>query len=99
MKRGLVLRRAAECEFERSIDFYEAKRAGLGQEFRATIEDSFQRIAENPEWFRKIRGDVRRAVIARRFSFVIHFLVEADRIVILSVFHTSREPEQLKRRR
>jgi len=48
---------------------------------------------------RKIRGEVRRAVVVRRFSFVIHFLVEADRIVILSVFHTSREPEQLKRRR
>ena len=99
MKRGFVLRRTAEREFERSIDFYETKREGLGQEFRAAIEEHFQRIAENPEWFRKIRGEVRRAVVVRRFSFVIHFLVEADRIVILSVFHTSREPEQVKRRR
>ena len=68
------------------------------KEFRATVEEYFQRILENPEWFPKVRGEVRRAVV-RRFPFAIHFLVETDRIVILSVFHTSRNPEQLKTRR
>jgi toxin ParE1/3/4 len=99
MKRGFVLRRVAEKEFDDSITWYENEREGLGQEFRATIEQYFQRIADNPEWFPKIRGEVRRAVVLRRFPFVIHFLIEAERIVILSVFHTSREPEQLKYRR
>ncbi len=98
MKRGFVLRRVAEREFDDSIAWYENEREGLGQEFRATVEEYFQRIADNPEWFPEVRGEVRRAVV-RRFPFVIHFLVETDRIVILSVFHTSREPEQLKYRR
>ena len=99
MKRGFVLRRVAEQEFDDSIAYYEAERVGLGQEFRAAIEQYFQRIADNPEWFPKVRGEVRRAVVLRRFPFVIHFLIEAERIVILSVFHTSRAPEQLKYRR
>ncbi|HEU6447432.1 MAG TPA: type II toxin-antitoxin system RelE/ParE family toxin [Verrucomicrobiae bacterium] len=99
MKRKIVLRRIAEKEFDDSIAFYENERQGLGMEFRAIIEQYFQRIADNPEWFPKIHGEVRRAVILRRFPFVIHFLVEAELIVILSVFHTSREPEQLKYRR
>ena len=99
MKRGFVLRRVAEKEFDDSIAWYENQRGGLGQEFRAAIEEYFQRIADNPEWFPKVRGEVRRAVVLRRFPFVIHFLIEAERIVILSVFHTSREPEQLKTRR
>jgi plasmid stabilization system protein ParE len=98
MKRGFVLRRVAEKEFDDSIAYYESEREGLGQEFRATVEEYFQRIADNPEWFPEVRGEVRRAVV-RRFPFVIHFLVEKERIVILSVFHTSREPEQLKYRR
>ncbi|HEY9510142.1 MAG TPA: type II toxin-antitoxin system RelE/ParE family toxin [Verrucomicrobiae bacterium] len=98
MKRGFVLRRIAEKEFDDSIAYYEAERESLGWESRATIEECFQRIADNPEWFPKIRGEVRRAVI-RRFPFVIHFLIEQERIVILSVFHASREPEQLKYRR
>lgn len=99
MKRGFVLRRVAEQEFDDSIAWYEGEREGLGQVFRATIEEYFQRIADNPEWFPEVRGEVRRAVV-RRFPFVIHFLIEKERIVILSVFHTSRAPEpQVKLRR
>src|ERR1041385_1473425 len=98
MKRGFVLRRVAEREFDDSIAWYEAQREGLGQEFRAAIEQYFQRIAENAEWFPEVRGRVRRAVVLRRFPFVIHFLIEAARIWILSFFHTSRDPEQLKHR-
>ena len=99
MKRGFVLRRIAEKEFDDSIAWYETKREGLGREFRAVIEENFQRIANNPRRFPKIRGDVRRLVVLRRFPFVIHFVVEAKQIVILSVFHTSRDPGQLKYRR
>ena len=98
MKRGFVLRRTAEQEFDDSIAWYESERKGLGQEFRTTVEEYFQRIQDNPEWFPKVRSEVRRAVV-RRFPFAIHFLIETDRIVILSVFHTSRDPEQLKTRR
>jgi plasmid stabilization system protein ParE len=96
MNRGFVLRRVAAQEFDDSIAYYENKREGLGQEFRAAIEQLFQRIADNPAQFRKVSGDVRRAVVTRRFPFVIHFLIESERIVILSVFHASRDPEQLK---
>ena len=99
MKRRLVLRRVAEKEFDDAIAWYESQGEGLGREFRAAIEQYFERIADNPERFPKIRGEVRRAVVLRRFPFVIHFLIEPERIVILSVFHTSREPEQLKYRR
>jgi len=98
MKRHVVLRRAAEKEFDNSIAYYENEREGLGQEFRTVIEQYFQRIADNPEWFPIVRSEVRRAVVVRRFPFAIHFLIEAERIVILSVFHTSRDPEQLKYR-
>ena len=99
MKRGFVLRRVAAQEFDDSIAWYENQREGLGQEFRASIEEHFHRIAKNPERFPKVRGKVRRAVVLRRFPFVIHFLVEPGRLVILSVFHTGREPEQVKYRR
>ena len=98
MKRGFVLRRVAEQEFDDSIAWYEREREGSGQGFRTAVEEYFQRILENPEWFPKVRGEVRRAVV-RRFPFAIHFPIETDRIVILSVFHTSRDPEQLKTRR
>jgi plasmid stabilization system protein ParE len=99
MRRGFVLRRVAEREFDDAIGWYESQRKGLGKEFRAEIERHFRRIAENPEAFPRIKGEVRRAVVLHRFPFVIHFLIEPERIVILSVFHTSRDPEQLRHRR
>jgi len=99
MKLAFVLCRVAAEEFDASIAYYEKQREGLGREFRTAIEHYFQRIADNPKGFPKIRGEVRRAVVLRRFPLVIHFLIETERIVILSVFHTSRNPERLKRRR
>jgi plasmid stabilization system protein ParE len=99
MKRTLVLRGIAAAEFDAAIAGYEADHKGLGVEFRAIIEGHFQRIVENPEWFRKLRGEVRRLVVPRRFPYVIHFRIEPDQIVILSVFHTSRDPDQLKCRK
>jgi plasmid stabilization system protein ParE len=97
--RRFVLRRVAEREFEESIEFYEQQREGLGQEFRIVIEQYFQRIADDPAQFPRIRGKVHRAVVLRRFPFVIHFLIEPERVVILSVFHASRNPGRLKYRR
>lgn len=98
MNRGFVLRRVAEQEFDDSIAWYESQREGLGLEFRATIEEYFQQIADHPERYTKVRGEVRRAVV-RRFPFVIHFLAEQERIVVLAVFHASRDPQPLKTRR
>src|SRR5207249_9956008 len=68
-------RRVAAQEFDESIAWYDGERKGLGQEFRTAIEEYFQRITDNPEWFPKVRGGVRRAVV-RRFPFVIHFLID-----------------------
>ena len=97
MNRDFVLRRVAEQELATSFEWYEKEQAGLGAEFLATIEEYFQRIVDHPEWFPEVRGTVRRAVV-RRFPFVIHFLIEPERIVILSIFHTSRDPERFKAR-
>ena len=97
MKCGLVFRRIAEREFDDAVGWYEGEREGLGREFRAAIEEYLQRIADDPEMFPEVRGEVRRAVV-RRFPFVIHFRIEQQRIVILSVFHTSRDPKQVESR-
>ena len=97
MKCGLVFRRIAELEFDEAVGWYEGEREGLGQEFRAAIEEHLQRIADNPEMFPEVRREVRRVVV-RRFPFVIHFRIEQKRIVILSVFHTSRDSKQVESR-
>lgn len=92
----IVFRRAAKREMDESIAWYEAQRAGLGIEFAVEVETFLLRIAEAPEQFPRIRGEIRRAVL-QRFPYN-HFLIESERIVILAVFHVKRNPGALKDR-
>ena len=68
MKRRLVLRRIAEKEFDNSMAWYESQREGLGREFRAAIEQYFERIAGNPKGSRKSeeRSDARSFFVVFR---------------------------------
>ena len=93
----IVFRQIARLEMDESISWYEREQSGLGIEFAAEIEIVLNRIAGTPEQFQTIRGEVRRAVM-RRFPYTIHFLVEAQRIVILAVFHAKRSPKRLEDR-
>jgi plasmid stabilization system protein ParE len=93
----LVFRRIAQLELDESVSWYENKQVGLGRQFRIEIERHLERIANQPQRFRQIRGQVRRVVL-QRFPYSIYFLPEVDRIVVLAVFHTRRAPQQLERR-
>ncbi len=97
MSLPIVFRRIARQEMDESIAGYDSERAGVGIEFASETESFLARIADTPEQFGKVRGDVRRAVW-RRFPYTIHFLPEADRIVVLAVFHAKRSPRILEDR-
>jgi len=66
----------------------------LGLEFQAAVHETLYVAAQQPGLFRKVRGPVRRAVM-RRFPYTLHFIEEATRLVVLAVFHGSRDPRQL----
>lgn len=93
----LVFRRIAQIELDESVSWYENKRAGLGREFRAEIEKHLERIANQPQRFRQIRGQVRRVVL-QRFPYSIYFLPEVDRIIVLALFHARRAPQTVESR-
>lgn len=93
----LVFRRIAQIELDESVSWYENKQVGLGSQFRIEIERHLERIANQPQSFRQIRGQVRRIVL-QRFPYSIYFLPEVDRIVILAVFHGRRAPQNLEHR-
>ena len=97
MKRAVVFRRIARLEFDEALAWYEAQQPGLGLELKEEVDQFLDRIAANPEHFRRVRGESRRAVL-RRFPYSIHFLTESDHIVILAVFHAKRDPRHLESR-
>lgn len=97
MSLPIVFRHIAREEMDEAIECYDSQKAYFGIEFASEIETFLTRIADTPEQFSNVRGDVRRAVF-RRFPYTIHFLIESNRIVVLAVFHAKRNPKRLEDR-
>lgn len=91
MKLPVVLRAEAAVEFDEAFDWHEAQRPGRGSAFAAAIQTALNRIAGHPLSHRVVLADIRRAVV-RRFPYCIYYRPHADRVEVIAVFHTSRDP-------
>jgi len=61
------------------------------------IQLLIQRIASAPEQFPMLHRDVRKAV-TRRFPYCIYFRERNQRIIVLAVFHSARNPAAWQQR-
>lgn len=91
MSLAVTFRRAARSEFVEAAARYETQHPGLGVAFIAEIERCIALAAAQPQSYAVVHDNTRR-VTARRFPFSVYFRSEARRIVVLAVFHSSRDP-------
>ena len=91
MKLPVVLREAAEVEFDEAFDWYDSRQVGLGPEFAAEVQKVFDRIAANPKLHQRVFADIRMAVV-QRFFYCVFYRSHADRVEVIAVFHPSRDP-------
>ena len=49
MRLSIVLRRAAQSEFDEAADWYEQQRRGLGRDFVKQVQADFQSYAPRPK--------------------------------------------------
>jgi plasmid stabilization system protein ParE len=87
----VVLRDEAQAEFDEAFDYYEGQRAGLGVDFAARVSQVFDRISANPLMHAVVFADVRKAVVTR-FPYSVFYRAHADRVEVLAVFHSRRDP-------
>ena len=87
----IVFRESALRQLQDAQGWYEMQRAGLGAEFARSVEAVVHRIARQPEGAPLVWEDVRRAHL-RRFPYSVFYLVEFDRVVVLSCMHQRRDP-------
>ena len=71
-------------------DWHE-RQAGLGRDFLRELQRSYAVIRANPARFGYAERDVREGVM-NRFSYAIYYRVLRNRIRVLAVWHTSRDP-------
>ena len=87
----VVFRQAARRDFDDAANWYEERRAGLGQEFITEIDRAITLAAADPSHFPVMHRDV-RCVRARRFPYSVFFRVKGNQFVVLAVFHARRDP-------
>ena len=90
-------RRAAQAEFIEAAEWYEARQSKLGVAFIAEIDRCVALAAEHPYLFDTVHHDIRRVVV-NRFPYSIYYREESDRIVVLAIFHASRDPSVWQQR-
>lgn len=91
MKLPIVFRTVAQEEFDDAALWYDERRVGLGVEFVSEVQKVLEVIANHPARYPIVSGDVREALV-RRFPYAIYFRARSDRVVILAVFHSARDP-------
>ncbi len=97
MKVAIRLLPEARVEFDDAADWYEAQRPGLGLKFLTKIRTTFDQLAAHPQSHPTVYRDVRRAVVPK-YPYVIIYREGPEEVVVISVFHTSRDPSTWKSR-
>jgi len=91
MSLPIIFRRVARREFDDAADWYEQRRAGLGAQFVAAVQRVLDQAAANPRRYPEVLGDVREGVV-QGFPYCVYYQEETGQLLVLAVFHTSRDP-------
>jgi len=87
----------ALAEIREAAAFYEERVSGLGTDFLDEVDAAIERILEFPEAWGPLGGNYRRCHL-RRFPFSVIYSIQSEsEIVVVSVFHQSREPRSWRR--
>jgi plasmid stabilization system protein ParE len=91
MRLPVRLRRIAQAEYDRAVDWYEQQRPGYGARFGQRVQEQLDRIAAAPLMHAMIHGDIRRTLVPG-FPYSVFYRVLPAKIVVVSVFHNHRDP-------
>jgi plasmid stabilization system protein ParE len=90
MAAELIIAPKAEEDLQEAYAWYERQRVGLGEDFLSST-------LRNPEMHRVVHENSRRALI-RRFPYALFYEYVNDHVIVLCVFHRSRDPEKWRQR-
>jgi plasmid stabilization system protein ParE len=99
MAASIRLEPEADADLDEAFQFYESQRTGLGSQFLTDVDRRLAEVATAPLVPPVWRGQYRRAKL-RQFPHYLYYLYDAsaDRVVVKTVFHPSRDPAELARR-
>jgi toxin ParE1/3/4 len=98
VKRAIV-HPEADAELLEAMDWYDAKRFGLGLELMEEVRRAIERLESDPALgVRYGRSQVRYYRVSR-FPYVIYYQELSDRLSIAAIAHARRRPGYWKKRK
>ncbi len=97
MPAKLVIAPEVEQDLAEGSTWYEARRAGLGEEFLGCIDACIAAILRMPEMQAVVHEQYRR-VLARRFPYAVFYKYAGGTVTVYAVFHCSRDPSKWRQR-
>lgn len=95
MKPRITVSESAAAELYAAVEWYEAKRDGLGIEFRGLIDDTIENVRQYADsgtpLFEILSRTVRRRLVPKFPYQVIYYADDTD-LVVVAIAHTSRKP-------
>ena len=87
----------AEAELAEARLWYALQREGLDDALMQRVDEALQRIVEAPYAYQVAYRQLRRAVL-HQFPFAIFYQPIDGEIRVFAVYHSSRDPRQLRSR-
>jgi plasmid stabilization system protein ParE len=88
----------ATNDIEDIYDYYKAINPKLAEAFMKDLGVAISQIQIMPQACQKRIGDI-RSVFLKRFRYGVYFKIYINRISIIAVLHTSRNPQIWKKRK
>lgn len=97
MAANLVFAPEAEVDTAEAYDWYERRRAGLGEDFLTALDACVEALHRNPRMNATVFETYRRGLL-RRFPYAVIYGYSEETITVYAVFHTSRDPNKWRQR-
>lgn len=94
----LSFRPLANYDVQEIYDYYEAINPKLAEAFMNDLGVSIKHIQNRPLACQKRIGNI-RSTFLKRFRYGVYFKIYTNRISIIAILHTSRNPQIWKRRK
>ena len=88
-----------QLDFEEAYEWYEDKKAGLGNEFLDAVETKIAEIIANPTYFGSKGNAKYREALIDRFPFIIIYMLYSKRKeILICAVHNAKKSSKRKYR-
>ena len=83
----------ASVSLAESVRWYNGCVEGLGNQLLDELKMNYDIIATYPKGFREISAGIRQCPLKRFPYVVLYHIVDGTQLLVLAVYHTSRDPQ------